>query len=289
MIRVPAHRVPRRQRPSVVALAIFAFAVVAQMTASARAQDFGVFELIISEKEQKLQHPNDMMWDKWLMWDTASQREDERNMPYLELKNISTSSISEFHLTIGDLRFNFGAVEGTDFAVLGSTTPGYSLMSSTVGSGDAANELVVQINGAGLGPGELVRFKINIDVDTAFADDYAALFAGADPDFRTVLFDMNGTNVYDGNTVLNSSADNAQAWVVAGGMATVPMALPDYAVEGDAAGYYNNNYPSYGRSDPVGCFPLTGMGVIPEPGGATLAIVALLYGICFTGRSRRLT
>lgn len=286
MIRVSAFRVPMGQCPFALAVAIFAFVILAQITVPVGAQDFGGFELTLSEKEKKLQHPDDMMWNKWLMWDTASQREDERNMPYIQIENTSTSPITEFHMTIGDTRFNFGIVEGTDYALLGSTTPGYDLASSTVGTGDLADELVVQINGAGLSPGDLLRIKINLDVDTSFADDYAALFDGADPDFRTVLFDMNGVNVYDGTT-MNSSADNAMVWVIGDGFMTNPMALPDYSVEGDASGYYNNNYPEYGRSDPIGCFQWAGM--IPEPGSAILAVVAAFAGIGFSGRSRRRT
>jgi hypothetical protein len=150
MIRVSAFRVPMGQCPFALAVAIFAFVILAQITVPVGAQDFGGFELTLSEKEKKLQHPDDMMWNKWLMWDTASQREDERNMPYIQIENTSTSPITEFHMTIGDTRFNFGIVEGTDYALLGSTTPGYDLASSTVGTGDLADELVVQINGAGL-------------------------------------------------------------------------------------------------------------------------------------------
>ena len=67
------------------------------------------FTLKFSEKEMKLEHPSDMMWDKYLMWDLAFQRMNDRNMPYLELTNDagSTSPIKELHLTIGDTRFNF--------------------------------------------------------------------------------------------------------------------------------------------------------------------------------------
>jgi hypothetical protein len=97
---------------------------------------------------------------------------------------------------------------------------------------------------------------------------------------------MNGLNVYDGTT-MNSSADNAMVWVIGDGFMTNPMALPDYSVEGDASGYYNNNYPEYGRSDPIGCFQWAGM--IPEPGSAILAVVAAFAGIGFSGRSRRRT
>ena len=154
------------------------------------------------------------------MWDIGYQRMMDRNTPYIELLNeaTSTSPITEFHLTIGDNRFNFGPVEGTDLVMLGSTTPGFNLTASKVNGvvntdGDMGDELVVNIGNGGLLPGQLVRFKIKLDVDPAYAAQYAASFGASLPDFRTVLFDMNGLNVYDG-VVHTSSDDNAQAFVV---------------------------------------------------------------------------
>ena len=96
------------------------------------------------------------MWSKWLMWDIGYQRMVERNSPYIELvervhvdesdhanstsRSATTASIS--------LR-----LMGSDLVELGSTTPGFALTSSTVGgSGD---ELVVNIGGGGLQPGQI--------------------------------------------------------------------------------------------------------------------------------------
>src|SRR4029078_1627740 len=98
----------------------------------------------LSEKEGELAHTGDAMWSKWLMWDIGQQRMVDRNSPYLEITNAATStdSITEFHITIGDHRFNFAQING-NLATLGSTTPGFSLTSSTVGG--AGDELVVNI------------------------------------------------------------------------------------------------------------------------------------------------
>ena len=63
----------------------------------------------------------------------------------------------------------------------------------------------MNIGDGGLQPGELVRFKIDLDVDPEFADQVFA-----HPDYRTVLFDMNGFNVYDG-LQQQSDADNGKA------------------------------------------------------------------------------
>src|SRR4051794_12945754 len=102
MMGVAANTVRKHTRAAILAssvlllLAIFATATQAQ----------NAFTMSISEKEMKLEHPNDMMWDKWLMWDLGYQRMVNRNSPYIELLNDGTSSspITEFHLTIGDNR-----------------------------------------------------------------------------------------------------------------------------------------------------------------------------------------
>ena len=111
-------------------------------------------------------------------------------------------------------------------------------------------------------PGQLVRFKIKLDVDPAYAATYAASFGDSLPDFRTVLFDMNGNNVYDG-VVNTSSADNAQASVVfnPGGKSQV-VAFADETVP--AGQYFNNNLREYKAMDPVLIFQVGG-GEIPEP------------------------
>jgi hypothetical protein len=242
------------------------------------------WQVSISEKEQKLENPVDMMWDKWLMWDIGFQRMIERNMPYIELLNEaeSTSPITEFRLTIGDNRFNFGPVENTNLVLLGSTTPGFALSATTAGG--LGDELVVAIGNGGLLPGQLLRFKINLDVDPAYAATYAASFGDSQPDFRTVLFDMNGNNVYDG-VVNTSSADNAQASVVFNpGGTSQAVAFADETV---AAGqYFNSNLREYRAMDPVLIFQVGG-GEIPEPTSIGLAMLGLTVGMLLRGRSRR--
>jgi hypothetical protein len=263
------------------ALSILAVAFAAICGAAAHGQNS--WSLGISEKELKLENPTDMMWDKWLMWDIGYQRMIARNSPYIELTNASTSTsaITEFHLTIGDNRFNFGPVEGTDHVLLGSTTPGITLGSSTLNSGD---ELVVTVGNGGLLPGDTVRFKIKLDVDPAYAATYAANFGASLPDFRTVLFDMNGNNVYDG-TQNKSSADNAQGFVIftPGGKSSTATFEDETVAAGQ---FFNNNLREYRAMDPVLIFNLEGQ-VIPEPTSAVLALFGLSACFAMRGRSRR--
>jgi hypothetical protein len=252
-------------------------------TYSSRAQAQNSWSLGISEKELKLESPDDMMLDKWLMWDIGFQRMVARNSPYIELSNdaASTSAITEFHLTIGDNRFNFANVEGSAPIMLGSTTPGFALTGSTINSGD---ELVVQIGNGGLLPGDTVRFKLKLGVDPAYAATYSASFGSSLPDFRTVLFDMNGNNVYDGTHNV-SSADNAQAFVVftPGGKGSTAT----FADETVAAGqYFNNNLREYRAMDAVLIFNLEGS-QIPEPTSIGLTLLGISAIGLMRGRSRR--
>jgi len=268
----------------VVAASVSATMFTALAASPANAQNS--WNVSITEKELKLKNPTDPGWESWFQGDVGYQRMIERNQPYLELLNDPTSSspITEFHITIGDNRFNFGPVEGTNLVKLGRTTPGFNLTSSTVGG--LGDELVVTIGNGGLLPGQLVRFKINLDVDPAYAATYAAQFGASHPDFRTVLFDMNGVNVYDGTTKKDNS-DNAAAYVVfnpGGKSETTFFEDADVAV----SQYYNNHIRGgcCCQKDPVLIFEIGGGTEIPEPASIAMFALALSAGAMLRRRSR---
>jgi len=247
----------------------------------------GAFTVKISEKEMKLEHPTDMMWDKYLMWDLSFQRMNDRNMPYIELANdpSSTAPITEFHMTIGDTKFHFANDAMGDYAMAGSSTHDFHLSSTT--KDDLGDELIVTIGNGGLQPGELVRFKIDLDAD---AEHAGAVFDH--PDYRTVLFDMNGFNVYDG-LQQTSAGDNSKVWVLfdpaaGANFPTDPVALQDEQVAGAAADFYNENYRRYGEMDPVRTFLVTGgtQAPIPEPSTALLLVAGVAGGLAGRGRGR---
>lgn len=272
-------------------LAVLAIALSAFICSPAQAQlNFGAFTLKITEKEMNLEHPTDMSWQKYLMWDLPFQRMNDRNMPYLELTNDpeSTAPITELHLTIGDDRFNFTNKNLGVFAKVGSTTKEFELTSSTVDN--KGDELVVKIGDGGLAPGDLLRFKIDLDVDAAYAGQ---IFAH--PDYRTVLFDMNGLNVYTGFTQHVSSDDNAEATAIfdpanGANFSVGPWAIADEPVAGAAADFYNDNYRKYRDSDPVRTFLVLGASAaIPEPGCAALGMIGLVAGLLIVRRSHRTT
>jgi hypothetical protein len=264
--------------------AVLAMATLAGLSGSARAAGpFDSWVMQIAEKELKLEHPNDAAWERWFEGDIGYQRMIERNSPFIELTNTSTtSSIDEFHLTVGDTNFNFGAVSGSSLVKLGRTTPGFTLSSTSASGGD---ELVVKILNGGLQPGDSVRFQIKLNPDSSYASTYASLFGGSKPDYRTVLFDMNGTNVYGGANQ-KSALDNAQAYVIAdpGGKSTVHQ-FEDWDVA--ASQFFNNNLASSCccTNDPVNIFEPPPM--VPEPGSIALALLSLSAGLSSRRRTSR--
>ncbi|HEX5471520.1 MAG TPA: PEP-CTERM sorting domain-containing protein [Lacipirellulaceae bacterium] len=258
-------------------------AISASFTNRTLAQDS--WSLRISEKENELAHTNDPMWSKWLMWDIGYQRMVDRNSPYLELTNASTSTepITQFHITIGDNRFNFAPVAGSDLVMIGSTSPATPpLTASTVGG--LGDELVVDLGNGGLAPGETVRFKVKLGIDPSFASTYAASFGSSLPDYRTVLFDMNGVNVYD-DTTDNSTKDNSHAFVIFDTDIQGSTAVfPDETVANSQ--YFNNNLRPYTAMDMVNLFQLQGVSNVPEPASVGLALLGA-SGLFAGRRSRR--
>jgi hypothetical protein len=270
-------------------LAVLAVALSAFICSPAQAQlNFGAFTLKFTEKEMNLEHPTDMDWQTYLMRDLPFQRMNDRNMPFLELTNDpdSTAPITQFRLTIGDDRFNFTDKNMGAFAKLAKTTPGFEITSSTVDN--EGDELVVNIGDGGLAPGELIRFKIDLEVDAALKGQ---IFAH--PDYRTVLFDMNGLNIYSGFLQQVSSDDNAEATAIfdppsGANFSVGPWPIADETVEGRPADFYNDNYRKYRENDPVRTFLVLGTSeAIPEPGCALLAGIGLVGGLLTARRAHR--
>jgi hypothetical protein len=281
------------QRPSGHALRLAALACLISLatTSGLRAQgSIDAFLLQISEKENQLANPDDPMWMKSNMWDISYQRMHERNMPVLELTNLQPESgqdITEFKMSIGDTRFHFTDEILGVFAILGKTTPGYEL-TSTANGGDLLTVHIAHEDGGGLAPGEILRFRIDLDVDPGLSDP--PFFPH--PDYRTVLFDINAgggnepVEVYGPDpNIPAGQTDNAQASVIfADSSTTLPVTFQDQVLEGTQALYYNGNFRPYGIMEPVDIF---GSVVIPEPTSGTLALFALLGGSWLARGSRR--
>jgi len=208
-------------------------------------------------------------------------------LPTICLTNESaTASISQFKMTIGDDQFNFGNSFFGTYAKLGKDTPGFSLTSTTENNGDT---LVVNFLNGGVAPGATVNFLFDIDVDAQFAASFYKF-----PDYRTVLFDMNGDNYYENAGIVNDpdADDNAKVSLTftQSGMpsvTTVPTPFPDPSVFDGSARFVNANIARYGDSDPVRAFPLSGGVAIPEPTSATLGLLGLIGLLPHWSRRRR--
>lgn len=245
------------------------------------------WSLKISERELAFRPATDMMAMKSLMWDIPASRMAARNLPFICLTNESaTASITEFKMTIGDQQFQFANSLMGMYAKLGRETPEFGI-SSTVD--DGGNTLVVNFLNGGLAPGQTVDFQFDIDVDAQLAGSFYP-----HPDYRTVLFDMNGDNLYQNAAPVHqvSTADNAKVSIKfeMAGMPSVtlgPTPFEDPSIVDGSAIYVNNRLARYGDSDPVRAFTLSGGGVVPEPGAIVLGLIGLLGMTPQLGRFRR--
>ncbi len=285
MLAIDRHRLLRLCRTAAAA----AFVVVMLCPPALWAADTGVdgFLARVSEKEMMLASTDDSgitdpAMVQHLEKDLSFQRLVARNMPYIELFNDadSNSPIAEYRMTIGDTAYHFSdALLGT-YALAGTTTSGVDISSSVAMAGD---ELIVEILNGGLLPGDMLRFKIDIDPDfpTGTSADYA--------DYRNVLFDT----VSDPSQM--STADNSTVSVTfASGVSTDPVVFPDVEANSLVSNSITNANTScccFGRSQPLDIpFRLTGqIVVVPEPASATLCLVGLLsaVGACRRYRGAR--
>jgi PEP-CTERM motif len=284
------HMFNRLRFGAALASGIFSLSVALAPPARAATDSFTVK---IAEKQQALSDPTDESLQHFLMWDMSADRVIARNMPYLELSNDadSTSPITAFHLTIGDTRFHFDCAALGSCAMLGKTTPDVSLSSAVSAiTGDSAStsgdQLNLTIGNGGLQPGQVVRFKIALAVDPG-------LNIFAHPDYRTILFDMNGRNVYDGNLINDDSDDNATvsaAFTLSNGTTLLagPTPFVDPTVTGVESQYYNNIYRHYGVMEPVDTFLVQGsVAGVPEPSSLAIAMIGVLFGAFNLSRRRQ--
>jgi PEP-CTERM motif len=238
------------------------------------------YQLRLSEKEMHLAYPDDMHIAMMSMWDISIERILDRNMPFFALKNDPGSSepIVGMHLTIGDDRFHFGDTFFGVFAKAGTMSPGLNISSHVENSGD---DLYIEFND-GILPSEEVFFQVDIDVDAAYSSLFYAL-----PDYRTVLFDMNGIDVYDNAPDFDGEGDNSNVWIEFDSMECGPVVFPDAVVEGNQANYYNNVYRPHGVMEGIDIFAVTGGVAIPEPSSAMLALMGIIGWVTTAWRRRR--
>ena len=253
---------------------LFALTALAVNIPSASAALIHVgYEFALSEKELVLAHPDDHAIEMREAWDQPYQRIAARNMPFIELRNTSeteASQITEFSISIGDTDFEFSNDTYGQYAVRGDTSSPGVLISSAMVS-DNGELLTVQIEG--LDPGEVLRFRIDLDPRDMNAFPH--------PDFRTVLFDMNGDN----------SGDNSEITVVfrettpPNDTVTLHNMLPDYDVDGPQAFIANEAIRAH-VMEGVDIFPLDGSQLIPEPSTLLLLTFGCIGSVLMSNRFR---
>lgn len=245
------------------------------------------WSLKISEREKAFRPATDMAAMKALMWELPSSRMFARNLPFICLTNESaTASITQFKMTIGDTQFQFNNSLMGMYAKLGKDTPGYSLSSSVTDGGDT---LIVNFLNGGIAPGQSANFQFDIDSDPQFANQFFT-----NPDYRTVLFDLNGDNYYQTAGIINDpdSSDNSKVSITFS-MANMPSVtvgptpFDDPSVVDGSAGFVNANRARYGDSDPIRAFALAGGVAIPEPTSVALGLCGLVALLPQLTRYRR--
>lgn len=275
--------------PAALLAVVCAMTFPATSVAQSALQGSG-FSLQLNEKEMVLAHPGNQGMINYAEWDTGYQRLLDRNMPYLMLQNdaLSAEPIMELRLTIGDERFNFGNTAKMFHGLY--TMIGLSIPNAVVNSHveDAGNELVVNFGSQGILPGSSVCFRINLDVDADHSDFFPY------PDFRTVLFDMNGYNVYDGNVYDPSDEDNAMALVTFGAGESMfeagPVAFQDTPVGGVEQFFSNGALRPYGVMEKASTFIVSAeieTEVVPEPSSIALVLLGCAGGAVLAARRRR--
>jgi hypothetical protein len=181
-------------------------------------------------------------------------------------------------MTIGDTRFNFSDEMYSDFAMV-SPMSDFLDVSTTSPTGD---ELIVTFNGAGLAPGDRVRFRIDIGID---ANQPGLMQIWPHPDYRTVLFDMNGIDAWGPSPHTPKppvTTDNSMAtatWEKDGMSASSPnpIAFPDATVVGPQATIFNQFFRPQHVMEDVDVFDAVQViGVIPEPSSMMLTILGML-------------
>jgi hypothetical protein len=171
----------------------------------------------------------------------------ERTNPYIELRNTGTDAaqITNLSMSIGDTSKNF------DWASFVQASPGvtFTVQSPDSIAGAVKSDTVV-ISFTGFDPGEFVRFRIGLSPDNSSAS--------AIMDYRTVLFQMNGSSTSNNSTVGVRFQSSSGAEVLS-------RQMPDFINKNPFTSTNLNSLDTICGMDSIVPFTFTDQGVIPPP------------------------
>jgi hypothetical protein len=171
----------------------------------------------------------------------------ERTNPYIELRNTGTEDAQITHLTmsIGDTSKNF------DWASFVQASPGvtFTVQSPDAIAGSIKSDTVV-ITFTGFDPGEFVRFRVGLSPDNSSAS--------AIMDYRTVLFQMNGSSASNNSTV-------GVRFQSSSGSEILSRQMPDFVNTNPFTSTNLNSLGTICGMDSIVPFTFTDQGIIPPP------------------------
>ena len=171
----------------------------------------------------------------------------ERTNPYIELKNTSTDAaqITNLSMSIGDTAKNF------DWASFVQASPGvtFTVQAPDTIAGAVKSDMVV-LSFTGFDPGDFVRFRVGLSPDNSNA---SALL-----DYRTVLFQMNGSNPSNNSTV-------GVGFQTSGGPQVLSRQMPDFVNTNPFTSTNLNSLNTICGMDSIVPFTFGDQGVIPPP------------------------
>ncbi|MEX2139433.1 MAG: hypothetical protein WD894_09240 [Pirellulales bacterium] len=232
------------------------------------------FELRLSESAQVTVDPTDESLRQRVANLNPHELFSMRDTPYVQLMNTSPAGspaeIFRFSITIGDLQNN---LQHFDWVRIVDFSPGITwqfVMPDAV-NGSVRSD-AIDILFSGFTPGKLVRFQTDIDNDQGEVD----LFT----DFRQVLFDLGGNNMFDNAFAAAHFREPGLPTAVAGAF------LPDFAQLGPTIlGFRANDGWGLKGPDTVQSLIVGGAAfVIPEPGTFALLSCGVVVFVCFRRR-----
>lgn len=246
-------------------------------------------------------------------WNSQTSLTMDFNSVALRIYNdaSSTTNLTEFALTIGDVRFNFanfmqtndlllppdatciaaGAVAGNDhiipldYVTAMATTLGPNPMTVAAGD-DAADRVVINFGNGGIAPGYSALFELRFEFDDSIPIANRptsepllginnSIFPQHFPSYQRILFDSDTPNptFYSDLIDLVDSSDNAMlSATFANGEQSAPQALPDQI------GFALSSFvdPSHPRPNFITPSASGIAGMIPEPMSCLLFLTGAL-------------